>query len=54
MLTQVFSDLAGLLPLESQVLPNGNSVLLHENSCYSEVSKEQEGLLFSLYSEQLL
>ena len=56
-LTQVFRDLAGLLTLESQVLPNGNLAGLqrmHEKSCYPEVSKEQEGPVFSLYSEQSL
>lgn len=56
-LTEVFRDLAGLLPLESQLFPNGNLVWLqrmYEKFCCSEVSEEQEGPFFSLYNEQLL
>lgn len=56
-LTEVFRHLAGLLPLESQVFPNGNLVWLQrmcEKFCCSEVSEEQEGPFFFLYKEQLL
>lgn len=51
-LIQVFRDLAGLVPLESEVLPNGNLVWLqrmHEKFCYPEVGKEQEGPDLTLF-----
>lgn len=52
-LTQVFRDLAGLVPLESQILPDGNPVWLqrmHEKFCFPEVSKEQEGPAWTLFT----